>query len=214
MNFLNLPGRTLGNLGKVAKVGAVLLSCGFHPLLSSGVAQEKAQFAVVDYGSLFKDYYKAADSKQKLEKKQEEFKKDMEERMNAANQILKDAKKLQEDLQSPVLSEARKKEISGQLREKQIEFEGRQKMAVDFRDQTLGLLQKSQINENEAVTTEINKAVAIVAKNKYTIVFAKSQGSPVPGGVTFCEGIDDITQQVLAILNKDAPKGPKKDETK
>jgi len=214
MDYLSITGRAFRNLNKVAKVGAVLFSCGFYPLFSSGVAQEKTQFAVVDFGSLFKDYYKAVDSKQKLEKKQEEFKKDMEERMNVANQILKDAKKLQEDLQSPVLSEARKKEISGQLREKQIEFEGRQKMVLDFRDQTLGLLQKSQINENDAVTMEINKAVATVAKNKYTIVFAKSQGSPVPGGVTFCEGIDDITQQVLAILNKDAPKGPKKDETK
>ena len=176
--------------------------------------QEKARFAVVDYAVLFKDYHKAAESKQRLEKKQDEFKKEMEDRMTAATQIVKDAKKLQEDMQSPVLSEAKKKEIAGQLREKQIELEGRQKIALEYRDQSLGLIQKNQMAENEVILADLSKAVATVAKNKYTIVFAKPQLGPTPGGVTFSEGIDDITQQVLALLNKDAPASAKKEEKK
>lgn len=206
-----LPLRPQG-LGRTAGVllGLVLFVLG----MPNSWGQEKARFAVVDYAVLFKDYHKAAETKQRFEKKQEEFKKEMEDRMTAATQIVKDAKKLQEDMQSPVLSEAKKKEIAGQLREKQIELEGRQKIALEYRDQALGLMQKNQMAENEVILTDMSKAVATVAKNKYTIVFAKPQIAPSPGGVTFSEGIDDITQPVLAILNKDAPASAKKEEKK
>jgi hypothetical protein len=51
-----------------------------------------------------------------------------------------------------------------------------------------------------------------VAKNKYTMVFVKPQ-VPSPGALIFSEGLDDVTQQVLGILNKDAP-AAKKEEKK
>ena len=188
-------------------------SC-FLLLLAPLSAQTKIPFAVVDYGILSKEYYKAVESKQRFDKKRDEFSKDMEERLGVANNILRDAKKLQEDLQSPVLSEAKKKEITGKLREKQIEFEGRQKMAMDYRDQALGLMQKNQMAETEAILGEINKALNVVIKNKYTMVIAKPQGPPMPGMITLTDGFDDITLQVLAILNKDAPGNAKKDEKK
>lgn len=177
-------------------------------------AQEKAQLAVLDYGVLFKEYYKAAQSKQLLMKKEEEYNKDFKEKAGAVNEIILSAQKLQDDLQSPVLSESKKKEILGQLKDKKSEVESRQKLFMEYRDQCMGVMQKMQAQENEAVLGEINKATAIVAKNKYTIVFAKPQGAPLPGAVTFNEGIDDITQQVLALLNKDAPSGGTKKEEK
>jgi Skp family chaperone for outer membrane proteins len=170
-------------------------------------AQEKAQFAVLDYSAIFRDYHRAVETRQRFEKKQEELKKEMEERENAATQIMKDAKKLQDDLQSPALSEAKKKEITGQLKDKLNELEGRQRMAMDFRNQSLMVLQKSQANEQESLMTDINKALATIAKNKYSIVFAKAS-------IPFSEGIDDITQQVLVLLNKDAPAASKNEEKK
>ena len=196
----------------MAKFGLSLLIASF--LTSWSWAQDKSRFAVVDYAVLFKDYHKAAEAKLRFEKKQDEFKKEMEERMTAVTQLIKDAKKLQEDMQSPVLSEAKKKEIAGQLREKQMELEGRQKIALEYRDQALGLMQKNQMAENEVILAEMNKAVATVSRNKYTIVFAKPQVSPTPGGVTFSEGLDEITPQVLAVLNSDAPAPAKKEEKK
>lgn len=170
-------------------------------------AQDKAQFAVLDYTIIFRDYYRAAESKQRFEKKQDELKKDMEERENAVNLLMKDAKKLQEDLQSPALSETKKKEITGQLKDKLTELDGRQRMAMDFRNQSLMVLQKSQANEQESLMADISKALSTVAKNKYNIVFAKTS-------IPFSEGIDDITQQVLSLLNKDAPAASKKEEKK
>jgi Skp family chaperone for outer membrane proteins len=183
------------------------LALGIAFVVIPAGAQEKAQFAVLDYSIIIRDYYRAVESKQRFEKKQEELKKDMEERENAVNQIMKDAKKLQDDLQSPALSETKKKEITGQLKDKLSELDGRQRMAMDFRNQSLMVFQKSQANEQETLMADINKALGVIAKNKYTIVFAKAS-------IPFSEGIDDITQQVLALLNKDAPAASKKEEKK
>jgi hypothetical protein len=44
------------------------------------------------------------------------------------------------------------------------------------------------------------------------MVFVKPQ-VPNPGALIFSEGLDDVTQQVLGILNKDAP-AAKKEEKK
>jgi hypothetical protein len=37
---------------------------------------------------------------------------------------------------------------------------------------------------------------------------------PSPGALIFSEGMDDVTTQVLGILNKDAPASAKKEEKK
>jgi len=190
------------------------------PFLGIGVAQqvtlaqEKAQFAVIDYMLLFKDYYKALESNQTLRLKQEEMRKDFEERQSSVMRAAEAGKKLQEDLQSPAISDSKKKEIEGQLKDKQAEFNSRQKLFMDFRDQSMNVVQKLQAKEQEVILADINAAMNLVAKNKYTIVFSKSLGAPPPGTIVFNEGIDDITQQVLAILNKDAPKAAKKEDKK
>ncbi len=66
------------------------------------------------------------------------------------------------------------------------------------------------------LTEEVNKALSQIAKNKYNMVFVKPQ-VPSPGALIFSEGMDDITAQVLGLLNKDAPaakKNDKKDDKK
>lgn len=190
------------------------------PFLGIGVAQqatlaqEKAQFAVIDYILLFKDYYKASESTQTLRLEQEKMKKDFEERQSSVMRAAEEGRKLQEDLQSPAISESKKREIEGQLKDKQTEFASRQKLFTDFRDQSMNVMQKLQAREQEVILADINAAMNVVAKNKYTIVFSKSLGAPPPGTIVFNEGIDDITQQVLSILNKDAPKAAKKEDKK
>lgn len=208
----------LANIAFRVRIGFLcnlaLLFLGIGTAQQSTLAQEKAQFAVIDYMLLFKDYYKALESNQALRLKQEELKKDFEERQSSVMRIAEEGRKLQEDLQSPAISESKKREIEGQLKDKQTEFASRQKLFTDFRDQSMNVVQKLQAKEQEVILADINTAITLVAKNKYTIVFSKSLGAPPPGTIVFNEGIDDITQQVLAILNKDAPKAAKKEDKK
>lgn len=178
-------------------------------------AQSKAEFATVDYSLIAKEYYKSRESQARLQEKGDQFQKEITERATTGNELVKSYKKLQEDLRSPVLSESKKKEITGQLKDKEIEIASRQKMFQEFERTSMGILKNMQVQEAQTVLEQIHLAVSQVAKNKYTIVFAKSQiGPPVAGMITFSEGVDDITPQVLAILNKDAPAAAKKEEKK
>ena len=199
-------------IGFLCKLTLPFLSIGLAQ--QATLAQEKAQFAVIDYMLLFKDYYKALESNQTLRLKQEELRKDFEERQSSVMRLAEEGRKLQEDLQSPAISESKKREIEGQLKDKQTEFASRQKLFTDFRDQSMSVVQKLQAKEQEVILADINAAMNLVAKNKYTIVFSKSLGAPPPGTIVFNEGIDEITQQVLSILNKDAPKSAKKEDKK
>ena len=191
-----------------------LLFLGIGAAQQATLAQEKTQFAVIDYMLLFKDYYKASESSQRLRLEQEKMKKDFEERASMVTQIAETGRKLQEDLQSPAISESKKREIEGQLKDKQAEFTSRQKLLLDYRDQSMNVVQKLGAKEQEVILADINAAMNLVAKNKYTIVFSKSLAAPSPGTIVFSEGIDDITQQVLSILNKDASKTVKIEDKK
>ena len=134
---------------------------------------------------LFKDYYKALESNQTLRLKQEELRKDFEERQSSVMRLAEEGRKLQEDLQSPAISESKKREIEGQLKDKQAEFTSRQKLLLDYRDQSMNVVQKLGAKEQEVILADINAAMNLVAKNKYTIVFSKSLAAPSPGTIVF-----------------------------
>ena len=64
----------------------------------------------------------------------------------------------------------------------------------------------------QELTEDINKALGEVAKNKYSMVFVKPQ-VPSPGALIFADNtMDDVTSQVLAALNKNAPPAKKEEK--
>jgi len=207
MSLFKVSGR--GSLGRFL---ALTLAVGF--IEQGTFAQDRVQFAVVNYEVIFKEYYKSVESNQRLMKRDEEFKKEINEILNSLKLIEESLQKLQSESQSPVISESKKKEIIAQFKDKQIEFVSRQKLFEESRQQRLGLFQKQVAQEQQALIEDINKSLATMAKNKYNIIFSSSRGLPSPGSVTYSDGIDDITQQLLAILNKDAPIVAKKEEKK
>ena len=74
------------------------------------------------------------------------------------------------------------------------------------------ILEDKRQRLTQELSEDINKALGVVAKNKYNMVFVKPQ-VPSPGALIFSDGMEDLTSQVLTILNKDAP-AAKKDEKK
>lgn len=212
---LTTSGRTKGRGVRWTGLCAGMLLCVAGCPGANLWAQNKAELATVDYNLIAKEYYKSRESQTRIQEKSDQFQKEITERANTGNELVKSYKKLQEDLRSPVLSESKKKEITGQMKDKEIEITSRQKMFQEFEKTSVEVLRNMQAQEAKTVLEQIHQAVSQVAKNKYTIVFAKSQiGPPTPGMITFSEGVDDITPQVLAILNKDAPTASKKEEKK
>jgi len=182
-------------------------------LTSGAIAQDFSKIAVIDYNTILKDYFKAKDSQKQMEDLAANYQKERNERDAGLKTLVDSINSLQKDLQDPALSDTKKKEKENQLKAKGEEGQVKQREMMAFAQTASKILEDKRQRLTQELTEDINKALSQVAKNKYNLVFVKPQ-IPTPGALIFSDGMDDVTQQVLGILNKDAPAGAKKEEKK
>ena len=188
------------------------LALAFLSLGNAATAQDAAKVAVVDYNAILKEYYKAKDSQKQMEDLAAGYQKERNEREAALKTLVDAINGLQKEMQDPAISDAKKKEKENQLKSKGEEGQVKQREMMAFGQTASKILEDKRQRLTTELTEDVNKALTQVAKNKYTMVFVKPQ-VPSPGALIFSEGLDDVTQQVLGILNKDAP-AAKKEEKK
>jgi Skp family chaperone for outer membrane proteins len=188
------------------------LALAFLSLGNAATAQDGAKVAVVDYNAILKEYYKAKDSQKQMEDLAAGYQKERNEREAGLKTLVDAINGLQKEMQDPAISDAKKKEKENQLKAKGEEGQVKQREMMAFGQTASKILEDKRQRLTTELTEDVNKALTQVAKNKYTMVFVKPQ-VPSPGALIFSEGLDDVTQQVLGILNKDAP-AAKKEEKK
>jgi Skp family chaperone for outer membrane proteins len=188
------------------------LALAFLSLGNAATAQDAAKVAVVDYNAILKEYYKAKDSQKQMEDLAAGYQKERNERETGLKTLVDAINALQKEMQDPAISDAKKKEKENQLKAKGEEGQVKQREMMAFGQTASKILEDKRQRLTTELTEDVNKALTQVAKNKYTMVFVKPQ-VPSPGALIFSEGLDDVTQQVLGILNKDAP-AAKKEEKK
>ena len=197
----------------LTRIGQGVLALAFLSVGSVATAQDFSKVAVVDYNTILKDYYKAKDSQKQMEELAGGYQKERNEREAALKTLVEGINALQKDMQDPAISDTKKKEKENQLKAKGEEGQVKQREMMAFGQTASKILEDKRQRLTTELTEEVNKALATVAKNKYNMVFVKPQ-VPSPGALIFSEGMDDVTQQILGILNKDAPAASKKEEKK
>jgi Skp family chaperone for outer membrane proteins len=191
----------------------VAFALGTIAFTSGAGAQDFSKIAVIDYNTILKDYFKAKDSQKQMEDLAANYQKERNERDAGLKTLVESINGLQKDLQDPALSDTKKKEKESQLKAKGEEGQVKQREMMAFAQTASKILEDKRQRLTQELTEDINKALAQIAKNKYNMVFVKPQ-IPTPGALIFSEGMDDVTSQVLGILNKDAPVSSKKEEKK
>jgi len=189
------------------------LALGLLIPAGGALAQDFSKIAVIDYNTILKDYYKAKDSQKQMEDLAANYQKERSERDAGLKTLVDSINGLQKDLQDPALSDAKKKEKENQLKAKGEEGQVKQREMMAFAQTASKILEDKRQRLTQELTEDINKALAQIAKNKYNMVFVKPQ-VPGPGALIFSDGMDEVTTQVLGILNKDAPASSKKEEKK
>ena len=190
-----------------------VLALGWLVALSGASAQDLSKVAVIDYNTILKEYFKAKDSQKQMEDLAANYQKERNERDAGLKTLVDSINALQKDLQDPALSDAKKKEKENQLKAKGEEGQVKQREMMAFAQTASKILEDKRQRLTQELTEDINKALAQIAKNKYSMVFVKPQ-VPSHGALIFSEGMDDVTSQVLGILNNDAPASSKKEEKK
>jgi len=187
------------------------MALAFLFLGSAAWAQDFSKVAVVDYNAILKDYYKAKDSQKQMEDLAANYQKERNERDASLKAIVDSINGLQKDMQDPAISDAKKKEKENQLKAKGEEGQVKQREMMAFAQTASKILEDKRQRLTTELTEDVNKALSQVAKNKYNMVFVKPQ-IPSPGALIYSDGMDDVTAQVLGILNKDAPAAKKEDK--
>lgn len=191
----------------------IALGLALFLLTPAAWSQDFSKVAVVDYNIILKDYFKAKESQKQMEDLAANYQKERNERDAALKAIVDAINGIQKDLQDPGITDVKKKEKENQLKAKGEEGQVKQREMMAFAQTASKILDDKRQRLTTELTEDVNKVLAQVAKGKYTMIFVKPQ-IPSPGALIYSgEGLDDLTTQVLAALNKDAP-AAKKEEKK
>jgi len=185
---------------------------GFLIPATGALAQDFSKIAVIDYNTILKDYYKAKDSQKQMEDLAANYQKERNERDAGLKTLVDAITALQKEI-AEEKSEIKRKEKENQLKAKGEEGQVKQREMMAFAQTASKILEDKRQRLTQELTEDINKALAQIAKNKYNMVFVKPQ-VPSPGALIFSEGPEDLTSQVLVVLNKEAPPAGKTQDKK
>lgn len=184
---------------------SLILTAGLAMTVS---AQTEVRVATVDMGRVFQGYYKTGQAEKRIQNAVEQAQAQAEKMQTEGNKLVEEYRALLEEANNPALSaEARQqKQVDAELKAQTIQE--KQQDAQQFQMNTQRALQQQQMNHRQLMIDEIRVVVAAIAKDKgYTLVLDGTKN--LAQGVTsvvYADNSFDISDAVLAELNKDQPK--------
>jgi Skp family chaperone for outer membrane proteins len=166
------------------------------------------RIVTVDLNRTFNEYYKTAASSAKLKEQAETYNKEQDELLASFRKLSDELAKLQEDQEKPEYTEEVKAQKRKLVRDKLDEIKAKETEIQNYRRSHTDLLQQATQRMRSGIIKEIQEVIAKEARDLgYLYVFDKS-GNTLNGVPTVIYSQDslDITEDILKVLNKNAPK--------
>lgn len=158
----------------------------------------------VNMGQLYEGYWKAQDAQEKFNSSVQTAQEEIQQMARDGEALVNQINKLQEEANSPAISEDRKKVVIGEIQQIAQKIQQKQQEIQNFRaqqDQTLAQRRQTIINYN---LQSIRETVATVAEDEKADFVFNTDGL----AVIYSKDASDITQKVLVKLNADKPAAP------
>jgi len=187
----------------------------FKPLIAAlalsasalvGLAQTP-KIAIVDMARLFDNHYKTVEKNAVFQEEQDKVKEEIA-RLNGEGLALQEqAQGIAEQLNNPVLSDEKKGQIQQEARAKVDELRRKQEEMNALLANSSESLRKRIMNFRSLLMDEISKVAVEVAKRKGITLLMDKSGPSLLGvpAVLYYEPSLELTDEVLAEINKDAP---------
>jgi Skp family chaperone for outer membrane proteins len=176
--------------------------------LAFTTASAEMTVVTVSMQKLFEGFYKSAEASQRIESIRAQAISESEAKQAELGEMVEAIRLMQEELQNPVLSDAKKEEKQGELQAKADEARMKQAEFQQWQQQTMNNLNQRGQEIRNTLIEEIIKVVTDVALKEESadLVFDTSDtlGTPFPT-VLYADSDLDITDKVLSKLNQDAP---------
>ena len=178
-------------------------------LVTAVGSAQSLKVGVVDMARLFDAHYKTAEKNLVFQDEQERVKAEIQRLNDEGLALQEEAQGMAEQLNNPVLSDDAKAEIQGQAQAKVQEMQRKQQEMNTLVNNSSESLKQRIMNFRTLLMDEISKVATDVAKRQgITMLFDKS-GPSLLGmpAVLFADDSLEITDEVLAEINKNKPAG-------
>jgi len=182
----------------------LLTALAFTAFCASAFAQD-LKVMTVDMSTLYDQYYKAIEARETLQFDAQTAEDELNTMLEKTREIRDEAQSIQQamtDENSP-LSEEKRMESQKQLAALQEDFMAAQQEAMQFRQQQQEILQQRRQSIAQTQYNDIRQIVIEVAEKKGATLVLNSGNNMA---VIYAIDAYDATEEVLEILNKDAPK--------
>jgi len=184
---------------------AITLAIG---LATASFSHADVKVGIIDMNKAFVEYFKTKDAESKINDARTQAKKELDDRMTTLNAQVEVINKLQVDIQKPELSKEAKEAKTQELTAKANDARTLDREVVEFRQSREKMIQEQFVRMRKDIIDDILKVVNDKIKAAgYDIVLDKSGLSMGQIPVVIYSRADlDFTSDIVAELNKDAPK--------
>lgn len=175
------------------------------------VAQAQTpKIVVVDMAKLYDSHYKTEDQNAKLKADEQKAIEELDRLNKEGNDLVAQFQDLKDKVNNPAAAAEAKQKATAEAQKKAEEIQRKQAEVQQYQVNTQRLLQQRIKNFQSVLLDEISKLATDIAKKKgATILFDRSGPSMLGiSPLIYSESSLDITDEVLAEINKTRPAAP------
>ncbi len=174
-------------------------------------AQEPTvKIITVDMSQLLDKHFKTEEQMAKLRDAEQQAQTQLEQMVKEGNQLVEQYKEASEQSKNTLLTQEARAKADSDSQKMLDEIQRRQADLQNFRATSQRSLQQRLNNFRSLLLDEISKKVADIAKHKGATFVVDKSGPSLLGipAVIYSDSAYDITDEVLAEINKDRPPAP------
>ncbi|OIR03603.1 outer membrane protein (OmpH-like) [mine drainage metagenome] len=171
-------------------------------------AQDAApKILVFDMAKVFANHYKTKEQTAKLKADEQKAEQELDRLNKEGNALVEQFKDLNAQASNPTATDAAKEKAKAAAQAKYEEIQKKQEEVQQFRVNTQQALQQRFGAFRQILIEEITKVAVEIAKQKGATLLLDSSGATANGipSVIYSDPSLDITNEVLAVVNKNAP---------
>ncbi len=177
--------------------------------LTSGAvhAQSTVKILTVDVAKVLEGYYKTQDEQEKFKADEQKAQTQLATITKEGNALVDQYKELDEQSKNPASTAEAKAKVQGEMQKKGEEIQQKKQEQNAFIQTTRQTMQQRIQTFRQLMVEEISKASVDIAKKKGATFLLDKSGPTLLGvsSVLYSEPSLDITDEVLAEVNKDRP---------
>ncbi len=162
------------------------------------------KIGTIDMDKTFLKYYKTIAAEKKLKSQVKNLEDRAAQMERKHKELISEYQQLLKDGESVLLSEEVRKKKREEAETKQAEIQSLERTMRNFNKDARGMLADQHNGSRGDILKEIQGVIDLIAKNKSLDLVLDTSGktSNLISGVVYNKGTNDITNEVIAILNK------------